>query len=127
MNRERALKILLGLVGLLFVAGVYFLARSLWHRNQSEAFAQMMISIYVTLGVFLLLAVRNPSAHRSLIAFTAWSSFAHGGVMAVQALTNVIPRADLWRAVLPMIIIGLLLIALAPKKQPAERAAAASA
>jgi len=127
MNRERALKIVLGLVGLLFVAGVYFLVSSLWQRNHSEAFAQMMISIYITLGVFLLLAVRNPSAHRSLIAFAAWSSFAHGGVMGVQALTNVIPRADLWRAVLPMIVIGTLLLALAPAKESAERAAAACA
>ena len=127
MNRERALKVVLGLLGLLFLAGVYFLVSSLWQRNQSEAFAQMMISIYITLGVFLLLAVRNPSAHRSLIAFTAWSSFAHGGVMAVQALTNVIPRADLWRAVLPMIVIGALLVALAPARQSAERASAAAA
>jgi hypothetical protein len=38
----------------------------------------MMLSLYVTLGVFLLIAVRNPSANRSRIAFTAWSSFAHG-------------------------------------------------
>ena len=127
MKRERALKVVLGLVGLLFVAGVYFLVSSLWQRSHSEAFAQMMISIYITLGVFLLVAVRNPSAHRSLIAFTAWSSFAHGAVMAVQALTNVIPRADLWRAVLPMIAIGALLIALAPKKEPAERASTAAA
>ena len=127
MNRERALKVVLGLVGVLFIAGVYFLATSLWQRNQSEAFAQMMISVYVTLGIFLLVAVRNPSAHRSLIAFTAWSSFAHGGVMAVQALTNVIPRADLWRAVLPMAIIGLLLLGLAPREQHLERASAARA
>ena len=127
MNRERALKVVLALVGLLFVAGVYFLATSLWQRNQSEAFAQMMISIYVTLGIFLLVAVRQPSAPRSLIAFTAWSSFAHGGVMALQALTNVIPRSDLWRAVLPMIVIGIALIALAPRKQTTERTVAVGA
>jgi hypothetical protein len=36
-----------------------------------------MLSLYVTLGIFLLLAARNPSANRSLVAFTAWSSFAH--------------------------------------------------
>ena len=127
MNREKALKAVLVIVGLLFVAGVYFLGTSLWHRNQLEAFAQMMLSVYVTLGVFLLIAARNPLAHRSLIAFTAWSSFAHGGVMAVQALTNVIPRSDLWRAVPPFIVIGVLLIALAPRKQPTERASAVAA
>jgi uncharacterized protein DUF6632 len=127
MNRDRALKIVLGLVGLLFVAGVYFLVSSLWQRNHSEAFAQMMISIYITLGVFLLLAVRNPSAHRSLIAFTAWSSFAHGATMATQALLHVIPRRELVTAPLPFLIIGVLLIALAPRKQVAERTVAVGA
>ncbi len=42
----------------------------------------MMLSLYVTLGVFLLLAIRNPLANRSVIAFTAWSSFAHAAVRA---------------------------------------------
>ena len=61
MNRERGLKIVLVVVGLLFVAGVSLLATSLGQRHQTEAFAQMMMSIYVTLGVFLLVAVRHPS------------------------------------------------------------------
>lgn len=119
MNRERALKVVLGLVGLLFLASLF----GFLDRNMS-AWAQMLLSVYATLGAFLLFAVRNPSANRSLIAFTAWSSFAHGGVMAVQALYKVIPRADLWRAVLPLLIVGVLLIALAPRKQSTERAAA---
>src|SRR5258708_17701489 len=50
-----------------------------------EPVLAMMLSLYVTLGIFLLLAVRNPSANRSLIGFTAWSSFAHAAVMGVQA------------------------------------------
>jgi hypothetical protein len=127
MNRERALKIVLVLVGLLFLATAYFLVTSLWQRNQAQAFAQMMLSIYVTLGVFLLLAVRNPSAHRSLIAFTAWSSFAHGATMAVQAWVSVIPRSNLVRDPLPFVIIGAVLIALAPKKDVQQRASAATA
>ena len=127
MNRERALKVVLALVGLLFVAGVYFLATSLLQRHQSEAFMQMMLSVYVTLGVFLLLAARNPSAHRSLIAFTAWSSIAHGTTMAVQSLLNVIPRSDLVRDPVPFVVIGIALIALAPRKQAVERAAAVGA
>jgi hypothetical protein len=79
MNRERALKVVLVLVGLLFLAGVYPVADSLWHANtnQSEYGDDMMLSIYVTLGIFLLLAARNLSANRSRVAFTAWSSFAH--------------------------------------------------
>jgi hypothetical protein len=74
--RERALKVVMVLLGLLFCAGVYPLVM---FRRQDPALA-MMLSLYVTLGVFLLLAVRNPSVNRSVIAFTAWSSFAHGAV-----------------------------------------------
>ena len=85
-------------------------------QSNQSTYAQMLISVYVTLGVFLLLAARNPSANRSLIAFTAWSSFAHGAVMAVQAFRNVIPRGDLLGAVLPLVIIGVALIVLAPAK-----------
>ena len=70
MNRQQALKILLLLVGLLFSAAVYPMALFL---KQEPALA-MMLSLYATLGIFLLLAARDPSAHRSLIAFTAWES-----------------------------------------------------
>jgi hypothetical protein len=86
VNRERALKIWLGLVGLFFVAGIYPLVTSLVQRKQSDYRDQMMLAIYVTLGVFLLLAIPNPAAHRSLIAFTGWSSLAHAAVMTVQSI-----------------------------------------
>jgi hypothetical protein len=101
------------------------LMTSLWQRNESE-FAPMMLSLYVTLGIFLLPAARNPSANRSLIAFTAWSSFAHGAVMAVQAFQNRIERAELLGVAL-FGIIGVALIVLAPAKQSGERASAAGA
>jgi uncharacterized protein DUF6632 len=102
MWQERALKILLVVVGLLFSAGVYPLMMFL---RQEPALA-MMLSLYVTLGVFLLLAVRSPSANRSLIAFTAWSSLAHAAVMAVQAFRNLIPRGELL-GVAALVVIGM--------------------
>ena len=77
MIRERALKVVLILVGLLFLAGVY----PLW-RLQLDPSEQMLGAVYATLGLFLLVALRNPSANRSLIAFTAWSSLVHA-IMAV--------------------------------------------
>jgi drug/metabolite transporter superfamily protein YnfA len=122
MRRERALKVVLVVVGLVFVAGVYPL---MMFVKQAPTLA-MMMSLYVTLGIFLLIAVRNPSANRSLIAFTAWSSFAHGGVMAVQALKNMIERRELVGSVV-LVIIGVALIALAPAKSSGERASAAGA
>jgi drug/metabolite transporter superfamily protein YnfA len=119
MRRERALKVVLVLVGLLFCAGVYPLILMV---KQDPALA-MMMSLYATLGIFLLLASRNPSSHRSLIYFTAWSSFAHAAVMGVQALRNLIPRGELI-GVAALIIIGIALIVLAPAKQLVERASA---
>jgi hypothetical protein len=111
MWRERALKVVLVLVGLLFSAGVYLVVRPPF---KDETF-QMMLSIYVTLGIFLLIASRNPSAHRSLIAFTAWSSFAHAGVMAVQVFYALIPRGELMGSA-ALVVIGIALLALAPGK-----------
>jgi hypothetical protein len=64
-------------------------------------------------GSFLLLATRNPSANRSLIAFTAWSSFAHAGVMAVQVFRNLIPGEELIGSAV-LVVIGIALVALAP-------------
>jgi uncharacterized membrane protein HdeD (DUF308 family) len=126
MRRERPLKVLMVLVGLLFSAGVYPLVMSFWQPKQSE-YAPMMLSVYVTLGVFLLLGARNPSANRSLIAFTAWSSFAHGAVMAVQAFQNASERGELLGAVAALVVIGVALIVLAPAKQSGEQASAAGA
>jgi hypothetical protein len=122
MRRERALKVLLVVVGLIFSSLVYPLTMFV---RQEPALA-MMLSVYVTLGIFLLLAARDPSANRSLIAFTAWSSFAHAALMAVQAIRNLIPRGELW-GVAALVIIGVALIVLAPAKKPGERAAEASA
>jgi hypothetical protein len=112
MNRAVALKIVLALVGLLFLASAYPL---IMFVRQDPALS-MMFSLYVTLGVFLLLAIRNPLASRSLIAFAAWSSFAHAAVMGTQAMRNMISRSELV-GVAVLVVIGLALVALAPAKQ----------
>jgi len=119
MKRERALKVVLVVVGLLFCAGVYPLILMM---KQDPSLA-MMMSLYATLGVFLLLAVRDPAANRSLIAFTAWSSFAHAGLMSVQALLNMIARRELIGSAV-FSVIGIALVALAPAKKSVERASA---
>jgi Family of unknown function (DUF6632) len=130
MNRERALQVVLVLVGLFFLAGFYFLTISLWHAKwhaeQSET-EPMFISLYITLGIFLLMAARNPSANRSVIAFAAWSSLAHAAVMVVQAFQTPSGRGGFWGAVTLFGAIGVLLILMAPPKQSVERASTASA
>src|SRR5260370_34462744 len=103
----------LALVGLLFCTVAYH-STVLWKQ---EPVLAMMLSLYVTLGVFLLLAARDTSANRSLIAFTAWSSFAHALVMGVQALRHLIQPGELW-GVAVLIVIRIVLIALAPGKKP---------
>jgi hypothetical protein len=122
MRGERALKFVLVVVGLLFVAAVYPL---LMFVRQEPALA-MMLSLYVTLGIFLLLAARNPSANRSLVAFAAWSSLAHATLMAVQAFRNFIARGELLGVAL-FAVIGITLIVLAPAKQSMESPSAVGA
>src|SRR5215469_16604744 len=112
MIRERALKVVMVLVGLLFLAGVYPLIITL----RQEPAVAMMMSLYVTLGIFLLLAVRNPAANRSLIAFTAWSSFAHATVMGTMGFQNASDRTGFLSASAVLVAIGVALIALAPAK-----------
>lgn len=109
--RERALKVVLVLFGLLFCAAIYPLSLMI---RQDPALA-MMMSVYATLGVFLLLASRNPLANRSLIAFTAYSSLAHAAVMAVQVSQKMIERQEL-AGVAMFGAAGIVLIALAPTK-----------
>lgn len=122
MWRARALKVLLVVVGLLFTATVYPAIMSVLQEKQAH-YAPMMLSLYVTLGIFLLLAVRNPAENRSVIAFTAWSSFAHAAVMTAQAVPDVSDRAHLLGGSAGLVLIGVAFIALAPAKGAAQRAA----
>jgi succinate-acetate transporter protein len=119
MMRERTLQVVLVVAGSLFVAGVYPGA-VFFFREPAVA---MIMSIYVTLGVFLLLAVRNPGANRGLIAFAGWANVAHAGVMAVQEYRHVIQPQELGGVVL-FGIVGVVLIALGPGRQARELAAA---
>ena len=96
MNEEskaKILKIFLIVTGLFFLVGLYpmmnFIAPESWGwtPRQSE-YEQMIVIIYATLGVFLILAAKNPKQHRSLLWFTVWSSITHGGLMFIQALVS---------------------------------------
>ena len=122
MRRERALKVVLVLVGLIFCALAYPL---IIFVKQAPALA-MQFSVYVTLGIFLLFASRNPSANRSLIAFTAWSSFVHAILMAGQAFAGLIARGELIGSAV-LVVIGMARIVLAPAKQGVERPSSVAA
>jgi hypothetical protein len=129
MNRNKALRILLVLFGLIFVAGVYPLitsVRSGWAANKEDA-EPMALSLYVTMGIFLLVAARNPSANRGVIAFAAWLNIAHAAVMAAMAVHLPNERQDLLIAAAVFGVIGASLILLAPAKGSGERASATGA
>jgi hypothetical protein len=136
MNRERALKVVLALVGMLFSAGIFPMLIMVWsvlQRHDEAALPiaiktadeAMVLSLYATLGIFLLLAAREPSAHRSVIAFAAWSSFAHAAVMAVMSIQVPTARAEWLITAVALCIIAALLIVLTPRKHIAARDAAA--
>ena len=118
-TRDRSLRFVLIVSGLVFIGGIGVLMRAwpagfAWTPAQSE-YELMFVSVYATLGVFLLLASRAPAHHRSLILFAAWSSIVHGLVMAGQAIADVTERTHLVGDVPALVIVGTLLLALAPK------------
>jgi uncharacterized membrane protein YhdT len=122
MKRERVLKVVLVIVGLLFCAGVYPLitsVRSGWQANKEDSLP-MGLSLYVMIGIFLLLAARNPSANHGVIVFAAWLNIAHATVMTVMAVHLPNERQGLLIASAVFAGIGAVLILLAPAKQSGE-------
>jgi hypothetical protein len=117
-----------GAGGLLFAAAIYPVVMSLRHPGPADDTGDMMMmSLYFTLGGFLLVATRNPSAHRSLIVFTAWSRLAHAVVMTILGFHLPSEQVGFWIGSAVLVVIGLALLALAPRKQPVAQAAPAGA
>ncbi|MGB7617467.1 MAG: DUF6632 domain-containing protein [Pseudolabrys sp.] len=118
-NRTLYLRIALVVIGLTFVFGIYPLgivwpSGWTWGHGHSH-YAMMIVSIYATLGVFLLIASRNPDAHKSIIWFTLWSSLVHGGVMAVQSFNDATEHGHLVGDVPALFLIAIILGILMPR------------
>jgi Family of unknown function (DUF6632) len=124
VGREWALKFVLIVAGVLCLAGAYPLLMALLDWRHSDEIVPMFLSLYVTLGVFLLIAARDPSRHRSLISFAAWSSIAHASAMLAQAYSNVPGRPDLLGMSAVLIVFAVPLMVLAPAPRAVELAAA---
>src|ERR1700726_4377971 len=125
-DRIKYLRVVLVVVGLVFIVGVYPLtivwpSGWAWHTGQSD-YLQMILGIYATLGVFLVVASRNPLAHLSLIWFTVWSSVVHGGLMAAQSLANSEHLGHLWGDVLALFLLAAVLAILTPRVVSAKTA-----
>jgi hypothetical protein len=120
-NRVKFLRIALIVFGLIFLIGVYPLtivwpAGWAWYHTGQSMYLQMILGIYATLGIFLLLASRDPLANRSLIWFTVWSSVVHGGIMAVQSIVNPEHRGHLLGDVPALLIVAVVLAFLMPRR-----------
>lgn len=120
-SRMKYLRIALIAVGLIFIVGVYPLtivwpSGWAWHNTGQSMYLQMILGIYATLGVFLLLASRNPLENRSLIWFTVWSSVVHGGIMAAQAIVYPEHLGHLLGDAPALLIVAAVLAFLMPRR-----------
>jgi len=118
-NRLLFLRIALIVVGLTFIFGIYTLGvlwPSGWAWGQGHShYLMMIIGVYATLGVFLLIASRDPYAHKSIIWFTVWSSVVHGVIMGVQAFSDPAERGHLVGDVPALILVAIILAVLMPR------------
>jgi hypothetical protein len=120
------LRPVLRVVGLIFIFGIPLLNR-IWPSGwawtpEQPAYLQMIWGIYATLGVFLLLAARDPARNTSLIWFTVWSSIVHGAVMAVHSVTDPGQLGHLSGDVAALFLTAVVLTVLARRELPAGAA-----
>jgi hypothetical protein len=119
-DRVKFLRVALIVFGLIFLLGIYPLtvlwpAGWAWHNTGPSLYLQMILGIYATLGVFLLIASRDPLANRSLIWFTVWSSVVHGAIMAAQSVVYPEHRGHLLGDVPALLIVAVVLAFLMPR------------
>ena len=92
MSHQALLKFALAVFGtaflLIYPLAIVWPSGWAWHAGapQDSQYFMMIVGVYATLGVFLLMAARNPQEHRSLIWFAVWSSVVHGAIMAMQSM-----------------------------------------
>jgi len=117
-QKAQTLRVTLTVVGVLFIFAIWTFMQIWpsgwqWQPSQPE-YEQMIMGVYATLGIFLILAARDPRRHRSLVLFAAWSSLVHAGIMAVQAIRDSAERGHLVGDVPALALIGIVLLLLAP-------------
>lgn len=126
VTRLKLLKIALYVVGILFIGGIYLFTHVWpsgwsWHTEGVSLYLQMILGVYATLGIFLILAARNPLQNLSLIWFTVWSSIVHGSIMAVQSFVYPEHMAHLYGDVPALFVIAIVLGVLTPRKKSKKK------
>lgn len=120
-TRMKYLKIALVVFGIISIVGVYVMMRWVWSSGwgwtpPQHEYEQMIMGIYATLGVFLILAAKDPMKHLSLIWFAIWSNIVHGGIMTVQAIVDETERANFFGDIPTLFLAAIVLWILMPKK-----------
>jgi len=126
MGKLKYLKIALYVFGAIFIVGVPAMMMWIWPSGwgwtpAQPEYEQMIMGIYVTLGVFLVRAAKDPVANTSLIWFTIWSSIVHAGIMLVQAIVDATERANFLGDIPALFLVALILWWLMPKKSNLTR------
>ena len=115
MTARRLLPVALAAFGivalLLYPLAAFWPSGWAWHEGSPAAndYFMMIVGLYATLGVFLIRAAGDPAAHRSLISFTIWSSAAHAGIMALEALRAPMHHGHLYGDVPALLVVAVTL------------------
>ena len=122
-EKLRKLKIALYVFGLIFIVGVpamMWIWPSGWGWTPPQPeYEQMIMGIYVTLGIFLVRAAKDPMANASLIWFTIWSSIVHAGIMLAQAMVDGTEKANLIGDIPALFLVAFVLWYLMPRRTQA--------
>ena len=120
-TREKLLKAALVTFGaiffLIYPLGLVWPSGWQWHGGEGQYYLQMICGVYAVLGAFLIAAAREPSEHRSLIAFTVWSSVVHAGIMAAQSIHDGHETGHLLGDVPALLLVAAVLWFLSPAKR----------
>jgi len=120
-EKLKYLKIALYVFGIIFIIGIPAMLMWIWPSGwgwtpPQPEYEQMIMGVYITLGIFLVRAARDPLANASLIWFTIWSSIVHGGIMLVQALVDETDRTNLIGDIPALFLVAFVFWYLMPKR-----------
>ena len=108
--------------GLIFIFGVYPMMMWIWPSGwgwepRQPEYEYMIMGIYGVLGVFLIRAAKNPTAHLSLIWFTIWSSIVHAGIMLIEAVVDPHELINIPGDIAALFLVAVVLWVLMPDRQ----------
>jgi hypothetical protein len=123
-QRDKLLRFALTAFGaifcLIYPVGIVWPSGWVWHGGHGQYYLQMICGVYAVLGIFLIVAARDPYSNRSLISFTIWSSLVHAAIMAAQAIYDGHELGHLTGDVPALLLVAAVLWFLSPAREPRE-------